>query len=236
MNTRSVKWLCSQRNPPNNCKAYVLQKIGENIDIYEQVDFNLKKPHTHNAIIGAGVKKRVMAEIKKKVKDNTDRATGQICREIYRENIIYNKVPASMMPKIAYARRNGNAARQSMRPKPPALGDKGFVPQVYFFQPNFFRARTEVDINGEMCCSYIFASQFQADQLIQMATLNWDGTFSSCKDPILQLYSMDGFATNDQGINKNKSNSNYVQILTYVIHFRRMQNSTTLLHTDDQEA
>lgn len=54
-----------------------------------------------------------------------------------------------------------------------------------------------VDIGGEKACFYIFASEYQSNTVIDCKRLNFDGTFWTVKDPIVQLYTIDGYLTND---------------------------------------
>lgn len=156
--------------------------------------------HTgHEGICGQGVRKRIMAECKVAAVEHRHDPSGGLLMNNYRDNMINKKVPASMFPNKANARRKMNAARQHLRPKPPAVGDKTFIPVVERFPPNFFRGRTMAVVNGEECCAYIFASDFQGDHVIICKTFSIDGTFSSVKLPIMQLYSIDGYMMNAKG-------------------------------------
>ena len=179
-----------------------MQRISAGIDFdvqYGQEDFNLKNADvdghhlSHQPIAGKGDQKRLIAVCKDMAISNIYRTAGQIVRDVFNNNMNVEPV------RKANIVRTTNAARQRRQPTPPRLGDKNFSPNVDYFKAFFFRGKSTATVNGESASSYLFITEYMADKLIRAKRLCFDGTFFVVKDPILQLYTIDGFLMNENG-------------------------------------
>jgi hypothetical protein len=151
--------------------------------------------HCHEPVHGIENVARIYRDCKQLGLTDKFRPATEIAYDVMNK---CSEQPGSSLATMENVRRAINRGRAQCRPKEPGADQPNFPVNESYFRDNFFRGEAFGGDDGD-ARHLIFATKTQLSHLCKLKYWYVDGTFKLVKLPFRQLFTINGFLTDEKG-------------------------------------